>query len=174
MRAEDTEKSLRQLLRSKGRALKTLSSPEALELATDHWLTTQIEGVRPENGDGLVAYFEILNQGRATLFEFGVNRIMTMHGPDHEYVPWLPAYKLRLSVAFKPTLEVFQLGPVACTFTCWRKNAVGEFLDEIRASAAFKLIVGHEQYSSGISLSECGAPWGEPVHPTQGLTWAIA
>jgi hypothetical protein len=174
MRAEDTEKSLRQLLRSKGRVLKTLSAPEALQFATEHWLATQIEGVRLRNGDGLVAYFEVLNRGRATLFEFGVSRIMTMLGADNVYVPWLPAYKLRLSVGFKPTLEVLQLGPVACTFTCWSKSAVGSFLDEVRASAAFQLVAGYEQHSSGISLSECGAPWGEPVHPTQGLTWAIA
>jgi hypothetical protein len=174
MRAEDTEKSLRLFLKSKGRDLKTFSAHDVLLFGTEHWLTTQIDGLRPENGDGLVAYFEVLNRGRGTLFEFGLNRIMTVQADGAAYVPWLPAYKLRLSVAFKATLEVFQLGPVTCAFTCWSKDAVGEFLGKVRASGPFQLVTEYEQHFSGISLAECGAPWGEPVHPTQGLTWAIA
>lgn len=174
MLSEETQKSLRQFLKSSGQTLKNLSASDVLEVATDFWLATNVEGVRPENGDGLVAYFELMNRGRGILYEFGVNRIMTPASEGQDYSAWLPAFKLRLSVGFKTTLEVFQLRPAILSFACWDKQAAAGFVNEVRASSPFQLITSYIQHSSGISLVECGSPWGNPAHPTQGLSWAIA
>lgn len=175
MRPENTEKELRGLLKSSGKLLKGLSAGEVLQISTDFWLSSKLEGVRPERGDGLVAYFDLLSRGRGgTLFEFGVNRIMTLASEEEDYAAWLPAFKLRLSVGFKSTLEVFQLEPVVTSFSCWDKESVSDFLEEVHASPAFQLVAAYTQHSSGIELAECGTLWGDPVHPTRGLTWAIA
>lgn len=174
MQAHDVEKALRSFLKLSNRSLKELTAVDALDLATDHWLSVEVEGIRPERGDGLVAYFEILNRGRGTLFEFGINRIMTFAQPNDDYIPWLPALKVRTSVAFKPNLEVFQLKPVACTFMCWDKNLLQDFKAEIQASAPFRLVATWSQHSSGIASEDCAAPWGEPNHPTRAMSWAIA
>lgn len=173
MRAAESEPYLRKFVRSSGTALKNLGAGDVLRIATEHWLATQVDDARAENGDGLVAYFDMVNRGKGILFEFGVNRVMTPALQTDEYVSWLPAYRLRLSVAFKATLEVFQLGAVASAFTCWTKNAAPAFVEEVRSSPAFHLIRDYSQHSSAISLSECDAPWGDPMHPTHGLTWAI-
>jgi hypothetical protein len=174
MHAHDIEKAFRAFVKRKNRSLKELTAVDALDLATDHWLTTDVEGLRPERGDGLVAYFEVLNRGRGTLFEFGVNRIMTFAQSNDDYIPWLPAVKVRISVAFKPNLEVFQLGPVVHSFMCWDKKAVQAFQGEIRESAPFRLVANWSPHSTGIASEECTAPWGEPNHPTRALSWAIA
>jgi hypothetical protein len=174
MHANDIEKALRAFLKLKKRSLKELTAVDALDLATDHWLSTDVEGVRPERGDGLVAYFEVLNRGRGTLFEFGINRIMTFAQSNDDYIPWLPAVKVRMSVAFKPNLEIFQLGPVVCNFMCWDKKAVEDFKEEIQASAPFRLVAAWSPHSAGVASEECTAPWGEPNHPTRAMSWAIA
>ena len=174
MHAHDIEKALRAAVKLKSRCLKDLTAAAALDLATDHWLSTNVEGLRPERGDGLVAYFEVLNRGRGTLLEFGINRIMTFAQSDDDYIPWLPAVKVRISVAFKPTLQVFQLGPVVSNFMCWDKQAVQDFKEEIQASAPFRLVADWSQHSASVASEECTAPWGEPNHPTRAMSWAIA
>jgi len=174
MHAHDIEKALRAFVKLKNRSLRELTAVDVLDLATEHWLSTDVEGVRPERGDGLVAYFEVLNRGHGTLFEFGINRIMTFAQSDDDYIPWLPAVKVRMSVAFKPNLEVFQLGPVVCNFMCWNKKSAQDFKEEIQASAPFRLVAAWSQHSAGVASEECTAPWGEPNHPTRAMSWAIA
>src|SRR4051794_28642516 len=110
MLVTDLEKSLRQLLRSNAAQLKNVTAMDVLHFATEHWCSTEIDGLRPTQGDGLVAYFELINKGRGTLFEFGVNRILRMPPQDDtKFWQWAPSFKLRLSVAFQATLEVFQI-----------------------------------------------------------------
>jgi hypothetical protein len=174
MRPEEAEKSLRQLLKSSGKTLKALSAEDLLQFATASWLETTVEGVRPEFGDGLVAYFELMDRGRGTVYEFGVNRIMSLPPEKDGFSAWVPAFKLRISVAFKTTLQVFQLNPVVSSFACWDKQKTKGFIEEIQASPQFKLVSTYTQHSSGIACAECNAPRGAPVHPLQGLTWAIS
>jgi hypothetical protein len=58
MHPHDIERELRAFVRLKKCSLKKLTAEDALALATDHWLSTDVEGLRPERGDGLVADFE--------------------------------------------------------------------------------------------------------------------
>lgn len=174
MRPEATEKILRQQLRTEGKLLKQLGAQDVLEIATRSWLAAPVDGLRAEEGDGLVAYFELLDR-RGTVYEFGVNRILRpAEDPSEEWHAWSPAWKLRLSVGFKPTLEVFQLKPVVTTFACWHKANVASFIDEVEQSSPFKLIAQYKQHVSSINLSECSGPSGAASHPTQGFSWAIA
>jgi hypothetical protein len=174
MRPEETAKALRQQLRTEGKLLKQLGAQEVLEIAACAWLAAPVEGLRKDEGDGLVAYFELLDR-RGTVYEFGVNRILRPpEEPSEEWHAWSPAWKLRLSVGFKPTLEVFQLKPVVTTFACWNKTNVASFTKEVEQSAPFKVIAQYKQHVSSINLSECSGPSGAASHPTQGFSWAIA
>lgn len=174
MLPQDSDKELRRSLKDAGLLLKNATATDVLQVAVDFWLVRDIADARQDNGDGLVAYFELMNRGGRNLFEFGVNRIMTPAPLSEEYTTWLPSYRLRLSVSVKPIIEVFQLSPVSSAFMCWDKRAAPAFIEEVRASSQFRLITGLPQSSSGISLDECDTPWGNPVHPTRGLSWAIA
>lgn len=174
MRPDETEKTLRQYLRREGKQLKLLGASDVLHIATAFWLETSIDGLRPDDGDGLVAYFELLNR-RKIAFEFGVNRILRIaRDPNETWQAWSPAWKLRLSVAFTPTLEHFQLGPVQSTFACWNKSEARTFVKEVEDSSAFKLVAQQSQYSASINLSEVESPSGEANHPTKGFLWATA
>lgn len=173
MRPEETEKALRHLLKSRGKTLKSLLPNDVLEIATNFWQDAAVDGIRDSTGDGLVAYFELMDRGRGAFFEFGVNRIMTPQPASDDYSAWLKAFKLGITVSFKPTVEVFQLSPVADFFACWERTQVQSFIDEIEASPQFKIIAASTPHSSRVRFKDCSSPWGEPRHPTQGLTWAI-
>lgn len=174
MLVEESEKSLRAFVKSSGSLLKQLCAEDVLRLGVQHWLATQVDGARPETGDGLVAYFEMIDRGRGLHFEFGLNRIMTRVPDGENHRPWIPAHKLRLSMGFKATLEIFQLNPLVRSVACWSKDDASAFLEAVRSSAQFQVAASRRQASSGISLSACEAPWGGPDHPTRGLTWATA
>jgi hypothetical protein len=174
MHPEETEKALRQLLRAEGKLLKQLSAHDVLTLASNAWQSLSVEGLREDEGDGLVAYFELLDR-RGTVYEFGVNRILRPAASEGEgWRATEPAWKLRLSVGFKPTLEVFQLGPVVATFACWKKSEAAAFVAEVEQSPPFKLVAAYAQHVSSINLSQINGPSGAATHPTQGLSWAIA
>lgn len=174
MNPDATEKLLRQFLKGSAKPLKSLTAPDLLHLACEFWLSTTPDNLRQENGDGIVVYFELTNRGKGTLYEFGVNRIMCPSVDTEQYSAWVLAYKLRFLLGFKPTLEVFQLKPPVVTFTCWEKANSSALVEAVRNSPQFQLVTPYTQHSSGIALSECAAPWGNPEHPTQGLSWAIA
>lgn len=76
MSPEQLERSLREHLRSHGTPLKPLGAADVLRIAADHWASTQVDGVWPDEGDGLVAYFELLYRGRGLDYAFGVNWIL--------------------------------------------------------------------------------------------------
>lgn len=166
--------ALRRQLRTEGKLLKQLGVQDVFEIAIRFWLAAPVDGLRAEEGDGLVAYFELVDR-RGTVYEFGVNRILrAAERPSQEWRAWSPAWKLRLSVGFKPTPEVFQLKPVVTTFACWHKANVASFINEVEQSAPFRLVGQYEQHVSSINLSECSCPSGAANHPTQGFSWAIA
>ena len=175
MLASDLEKSLGQMLRSNGAQLKSMAARDVLHFATEHWCSTEIDGLRPTQGDGLVAYFELINRGRGALFEFGVNRILRMPPQDEtKFWEWAPCFKLRLSVAFQPTLEVFQIKSVTSVFACWEKGLVSPFISQVESSPQLELVSQLPIHSSGINFCECVGPPGEANHAKNGLTWAIA
>ena len=175
MHAIDLEKSLRQLLRSSRLQLKTITASDVLHSAIEHWRSTEIDGLRPTQGDGLVAYFELINRGRGTLFEFGVNRILRMAPQDEaKFWEWTPGFKLRFSVAYQATEEVFQMKPVTLVVACWDKGQISPFESQVEASSQFQLITQLPMHSSDIKFSECASHPGEADHATRGLTWALA
>jgi hypothetical protein len=175
MLATEIEKSLRQSLRSTGHQLKDLTAPDALRIATEHWQSTEVDGLRPTQGDGLVAYFELLNRGRGNVLEFGINRILRLPPVDEvKFWEWAPGYKLRLSISYKPTLEFFQLTAAKSIVDCWNKVEALGFVDEVKSLPLFQLVNGLEQHSSSISFTECDSPPNEAKHATKGLTWAKA
>jgi len=174
MQPSEAEKSLRQYLRKEGAQLKQLRAGDVLRIATAFWLETSVDGLRADEGDGLVAYFELLNR-RKTVFEFGVNRILrSAEDPNKSWRAWSPAWKLGLSVGFTPTLQIFQLGAVPSTFACWNKSDAAVFIEEVEQSAAFRLVDQYSQYSASIDLCELEGPSGEANHPTKGFLWATA
>lgn len=174
MQPDEAEKALRHYLREERVQLKQLGAGDILRIATSFWLKTTIDGLRTDEGDGLVAYFGLLNR-RKIVFEFGVNRILRIaEDPNQSWRAWSPAWKLRLSLGFTPTLQVFQLGPVQSTFACWNKSEARLFIEEVEQSDAFQLVTQYSQYSSSIDLSEIEGPAGEANHPTNGFLWATA
>jgi hypothetical protein len=175
MLATELEKSLRQSLRFAGQQLKDLHAPDALRFATEHWQSTEVDGLRPTQGDGLVAYFELVNRGRGSVLEFGINRILRFPPIDGaNFWEWVPGYKLRLSIAYKPPLEFFQLNTPKSAVDCWNKVDVLTFIDELKSLPLFKLVNQLEPHSSSISFTECDSPPTEANHSTKGLTWAKA
>ncbi|MBC3878626.1 hypothetical protein H8K38_12475 [Undibacterium sp. FT79W] len=172
MNAEDTEKSFRKLLKESGKTLRALSPADLLFVVGDFWLSTTPEGLREENGDGLVAYFELTSRGKGIQYEFGVNRIMCFPPAPEQYSAWLPALKLRCSLGYKATAEIFQLKAPVSTFGCWDKTKSKDFFDSVTNSPQFQLIKSYTHFSSGVALSECDAPWGNPEHSTKGFEWA--
>lgn len=171
---EGLERALRRKLRAEGKLLKTLGAQDVLEVAVRFWLDTPVDGLRANEGDGLVAYFELLDR-RGTVYEFGVNRMLRLAGDSgSEWPAWSPGWKLRFSIGFKPTREVFQLRPVVIAFDCWHKAGSELFISEVRQSLPFKLVSQYQQHVSSINLSECSSPSGAAFHPTRGLSWAIA
>ncbi|MBC5786379.1 hypothetical protein H8N03_25805 [Ramlibacter sp. USB13] len=174
MAPEQLEKSLREHLRSCANPLKSLGAADVLRIATEHWASTHIDGVWPNEGDGLVAYFELLDRGRGLDYEFGVNRILRTGERSPESWEWPQGFKLRLSVGFKTTLEIFQLKPAVAAFDCWNKQQVQDFISAVEGSPSFQIVSSYRQRNSGISFAECPVPPGPPRHPTKELTWAIA
>jgi hypothetical protein len=175
MLATELEKSLRQSLRSAGQQLKDLHASDALRFATEHWQSTEVDNLRPTQGDGLVAYFELANRGHGSVLEFGINRILRFPPIDGaNFWEWVPGYKLRLSISYKPPLEFFQLNVSKSIVDCWNKVDVLTFIDELKSLPLFKLIIQLEPHSSSISFVECDSPLIEANHFTKGLTWAIA
>ncbi|NML19176.1 hypothetical protein [Azohydromonas caseinilytica] len=175
MEIEKTEKAFRQYLRREKKLLKELGARDILHIATEFWLSNPVDGLRADEGDGLVAYFELLDR-RGIIYEFGVNRVMRIaEEPSEEWHAWSPAWKLRISIGFKPTPEIFQLKPsVVSLYSCWDRKDFSSFLSEVEESPPFKLVLPYVQHSSSIALSECNGPSGAVNHPTQGLSWAIA
>jgi hypothetical protein len=172
---DQLEKSLRDRLRSRGTPLKSLGAEAVLRIATEHWTSTQVDGVWVEEGDGLVAYFELLDRGLGLDYEFGINRILrTGASSEDKFWEWPQGFKLTMSVGFKTTLEVFQLSPVVAVFDCWSKERVQSFIAEVQGSKSFRLAATLTQRNSRISFEECAVPRGSPRHVTKGLTWAIA
>lgn len=175
MLATDLEKSLRKFIRSGGRVLKDLSAPDVLQLAVEHWRSTAVDGLRSVQGDGLVAYFELLDRGRGTVVEFGVNRILRMPPLDEaKFWEWAPGHKLCLFFACKPPLEFFQLTAPLAVVDCWDKSEAQRFIEAVQSLPLFHVVAPLVQHSSGINLSECSGPHGDANHATKGLTWAIA
>ncbi|MYM27448.1 hypothetical protein GTP58_03845 [Duganella sp. CY15W] len=175
MLATELEKSLRQSLRSAGQHLKNLDAPDALRLATEHWQSSEVDGLRATQGDGLVAYFELLDRGRGSVLEFGINRILRFPPIDGaNFWEWGAGYKLRLSICYKPPLEFFQLNAAKSVVDCWNKVDVLTFIDELKSLQLFNLVSQLEPHSSSISFTECDSPPTEANHATNGLTWATA
>ncbi|WP_458233110.1 hypothetical protein [Roseateles sp. P5_E8] len=175
MHPSQSEALFRKQLRASGQLLKELSAEKALRTAVEFWSGTEFEGLRSDQGDGLVAYFELMDRGRGAQYEFGINRILrSATSPNADYEPWLPAHKLGLLVSFSPTLEVFQLKPAAVVFDVWAKEQSARFLAQVTQSAAFQVVAALEPRDAKIQFVEWAAPWGDPEHATKGLSWAIA
>ena len=173
MRPEDSEKALRKLLRDQQYQLKSLTARDVLRLATSFWTASPIEGLRPESGDGLVAYFELLNRN-GTVYEFGINRVLRPSLIEEApYRAWLPAWTLRFSICFRPILETFQIKAPVASFSCWDKQDVAHFVAQVSSSAPYIHCLAQPQKSCSIKLYESTSPWGDPDHPTQGHSWAI-
>ena len=175
MLATELEMSLRQSLGSAGQHLKDLDAPDVLRFATEHWQSTEVDGLRATQGDGLVAYFGLLNRGRGFVLEFGINRILRFPPIDGaNFWEWVPGYKLRLSISYKPPLDFFQLNAAKSVVDCWNKVDVLSFIDELKSLPLFNLVSQLEPHSSSISFTECDSPPTEANHVTKGLTWAQA
>ena len=173
MQAEAIEKSLRKMLRDQGMQLKTMNATDILRLATADWISNSVEGVRTGAGDGLVAYFELLDR-KGTVYEFGVNRIIRPQlAEDAPYQAWVPAAVLRFSIAFRPNLETFQLKAPVAIYACWNKDQSASFIERVSQSPQFQHCITQSQKSCSIKLLEGSSPWGEPEHATQGYSWAI-
>ncbi len=173
MRADETEKALRKLLRDQGHQLKSLTAQDVLRLATDFWTSSTIEDTRDTAGDGLVAYFELLDRN-GTAFEFGINRIIRPSVvEDGPYHAWVSGWALRFSICFKPTLETFQIKAPTATFACWNKPDAAAFVSDVSTSPQFLHCLTQPQKSCSIKFAERASPWGDPNHPTQGYFWAV-
>lgn len=173
MRASESEPALRRHLRSRGLRLQALSASDVLALASSFWASSTIDGTRRQYGDGLVAYFELLDR-RGTVFEFGVNRIMRDDvADDAEYQAWLPTTVLHFSICFRPDLATFQIKSPAATYSCWSKDSVAVFKEQVMASEQFQHCHSLPQKACSIRLYEGRSPWGSPDHPTQGYSWAV-
>jgi hypothetical protein len=173
MQAEATEKALRKSLRDQGLQLKALNAGDVLRIAVANWLANAVDGARTDSGDGLVAYFELLNR-KATVYEFGVTRIIRPElAEDAPYQAWLPMQALRFAIAFKPTLETFQLRAPVANYACWHKDLSASFIEEVSQSPQFQYCASQPQKSCLVDFYEGHAPWGEPKHATQGYSWAI-
>lgn len=173
MLATELEKSLRRFLRTKDKQLKSLNAKDVLLLASEHWMTESVDDVRPSQGDGLVAYFELVNRGRGTLYEFGVNRILRY--PEDEaacFGSWEACHKLRLSIGYTATQEIFQLKSPIVIFDCWEKQEVSSFLSAVESSPSFQAILPLAQRASSINFSEISGPRGNPQTTSNGLMWA--
>lgn len=175
MHVSESEALFRKQLRAQGLSLKELSAGQALRSAVDFWRGTDFEGLRPDYGDGLIVYFELMDRGRGAQYEFGVNRVFREKiMPDADYQAWLPATRLGLFIGFKPTIEVFQLKPAAIALDIWNKRDSDDFISQVEGTAPFRVVASLSQHSSKLQLADCTAPWGDPVHATQGLSWAVA
>jgi hypothetical protein len=175
MHPSQSEALFRKQLRASGQLLKELSAEKALRAAVEFWRGSEFEGLRSDQGDGLVAYFELMDRGRGAQYEFGINRFLrAATSPDADYEPWLPAHKLGLLVPFSPTLDVFQLKPAAVVFAVWAKDQSESFFAQVMQSAPFQVVAALEPRAAKVQLTECAAPWGDPQHATKGLSWAVA
>lgn len=173
MLASETEAALRRLLRGRALPLKSLTARDVLTLASDFWVSTTIDGTRQECGDGLVAYFDLLDR-KGTVFEFGINRIMRdALKDDTPYQAWLPASVLHFSICFRPTAATFQIKSPVTAYACWTKDSVATFIAQVLASPQFKHCESEPQKACSIRLYEGKSPWGSPDHPTQGYSWAV-
>lgn len=174
MRAEESEKVLREQLREAGLTLKSLGARDVLRIATDFWRTAEFDGLREDAGDGLVAYFDLLAR-KGTVFEFGIHRLLRpARDPDAPYEAWLPSWTLRFCIQYTPTLETFQLKPVTTVLACWRKQDAASFAEAVASTPQFLHCEALTPKSCAIKLYESRSPWGEPDHPTQGYAWAMA
>lgn len=174
MKPEDMESELRGALRQTGVQLKSMTAPTLLREAVAFWTSTTIEGIRPDGGDGLVAYSELIDRGRGMRFEFGISRVARAAPVDEGWSGgWMPGHVLRIACAVKPALEVFQLKPSVMMLDCWDKARSETFISAIEASAPFHLIARTTPDWAGIRLVESDVPKREPHHRSNGLGWAI-
>jgi hypothetical protein len=173
MHADESERVLRQKLREQQVQLKSLGARDVLRIATDFWVSSEIDGLRKDAGDGLVAYFELLSR-KGTVFEFGINRILRpLQDPEAPYEAWLPAWTLRFCISFAPTLETFQIKAATTTIACWEKQDAAKFVEVVAATPQFLHCEAQPPKACSIKLYESSSPWGAPEHPTRGYSWAI-
>ncbi|GAQ31288.1 MULTISPECIES: hypothetical protein [Ralstonia] len=171
---ESIEQALRKSIRDKGRTLKTLGAREALGFATDFYANTPVSEVRDGEGDGLVAYFAVM-QRKTIVFEFGINRVLRapITPKDEDSCGWTTAKRLRLSVGYKPDLDIFRLPPSNSLWVCWCREDLVKFAAEIEASAAFRLVTEKQAAGANIALEAVPAPIRNANHPTAEMTWAF-
>lgn len=174
MSVQDLEPSLRKLLRARGVTLKGIDAQSVLRLAIEHWIDTPVDGVRQDAGDGLVAYFEVMNTGRGTVYEFGVNRILRPPPPeDEEFWKWPTGHRLGLSATYALSAGILACKPATTTLDCWSRGTVDEFRASVGHAAQFLALAAEAPKAGAIRYSECQVPPGEPNHHSKGLSWAI-
>lgn len=175
MQFEEEEKRLRKRLRNEGLQLKNLSASDTLNFIAEYWRSTSIEGVASEHGDGFVVFFELLNEGRSTSYEFGINRIARFpQASNAKFWEWVPAYKICTRIKFKPTREILSLNPSFSVFSCWDKAALPHFISELKKSVHFRLLQNQQPTSFRLNSFACMGPPYHPNHPTLGLRWATS
>ncbi|MFZ6722353.1 hypothetical protein [Undibacterium sp. Ji49W] len=173
MLATELEKSLRRFLRTKDKQLKSLNARDLLLLASEHWTVESVDDVRPSQGDGLVAYFELVNRDRGMLYEFGINRILRFPTDEASYIgAWELCYKLRMSIGYNAGPEIFQLKSPVTTFDCWDKQEMSSFMNAVETSSCFQIVLPLTQRASAINFSEISGPRGNPQTRSNGLMWA--
>lgn len=174
MAFQDLEPSLRRLLREEGVTLKGINTRTVLRLAIEHWIDTPVDEVRKDAGDGLVAYFEVMNAGRGTVYEFGVNRILRpQHAEDGEFWKWPTGYRLGLCATYALSPGILAGNLATAAVGCWSRDAVNEFRTSVESTAQFLALTSEVPKSGTIRYSECQVPPGEPNHHSRGLTWAV-
>lgn len=154
MLAAQSEKQLRSILRANGTPLKTMSAATLIRTMVDFWLQYPAEDTIPHRGDGILAYWDLLNRGRTTDYEFGLTRLFRIF--DGHLVQ--PALTLRMSLGYVPTLEVFQLDPAASSIVCWDRSSADSFVATLLSLPATGVVSGLIPRSSGIALEERQCP----------------
>lgn len=168
----DSEKALRAFVKSKGLRLKDLTPRLVLELAAEFWLEQPVQGLVDSQGDGLVAYCDVMSRGRGTDYEFGVNRIFRVS--DSVTFGWPSAFKLGLSVGFRIIPEHFALAKTVWHEECWHKERANTFCDLVLSNPSMGLILDGGPRNSGIRFSKIVSTPFLPFDVPGSYPWAVA
>ncbi len=141
MRAEDSYKAFRSVLKERGLTQKTLTLDDAIELMTSFYKNEPAENAAEKDGDGLAFYYVHVHRGSSSPFEVGMMRLFRRNDIPE------PANGSRLRLSFNyPWWEtviasglIERLKPAAPEGNrfCWSPDGVNELLAHIREHETF-------------------------------------